>query len=223
MDDFGVSDTDLVEIIVQDTTPPSLTSPPDASWPVGIPVNLGPPTVWDIADPNPVVTNDAPAEFTGSGAIVTWTAVDSSGNVTTATQMITLVDASFDKDVVVGWGLVVEDGVSVDKVSSVGNNVHIGADTFIDKDGVIGNDVLIGIGVVIKKEVVLGDSVQIGDGARIEKGSAIGDGARIGVGAVIQEGVVIGEGAVIGDGVNVEDDVPPGATIGGAPTPPAAP
>src|SRR5207245_5616245 len=38
------------------------------------------------------VTNDAPAQFPKGDTTVTWTAVDTSGNATTATQVVTVKD-----------------------------------------------------------------------------------------------------------------------------------
>jgi len=38
------------------------------------------------------VTNNAPAQFAKGDTIVTWTAVDSSGNIATATQTVTVKD-----------------------------------------------------------------------------------------------------------------------------------
>jgi hypothetical protein len=86
---------DAVAITVQDTTPPTLTPPPDVeveeSHPAGTPVDLGQPTVSDNCDPNPTVENDAPALFPLGTTTVTWTATDASGNVATAQQMVTVV------------------------------------------------------------------------------------------------------------------------------------
>jgi len=54
----------------------------------GTPVNLGTPTVSDICDANPAVTNNAPpAGFPLGNTTVTWTVRDASGNSATATQV----------------------------------------------------------------------------------------------------------------------------------------
>lgn len=86
----SASDTQIVTI--EDTTAPSITAPDDitveSSEPVA--VNLGTPTVSDIADPNPVVSNDAPDLFPIGTTTVTWTATDASGNIATDPQTVTV-------------------------------------------------------------------------------------------------------------------------------------
>ena len=94
-DPDGLTDEDTVSITIQDTTPPVLAAPPDItdfpeSDPMGTAVNLGQPTVSDICDPTPTVINDAPALFPLGTTTVTWTATDDSGNVSTATQTVTV-------------------------------------------------------------------------------------------------------------------------------------
>lgn len=55
-------------------------------------VVLTEPTVVDAFDGDPTLANDAPARFPLGNTIVTWTATDASGNVTTATQTVTVED-----------------------------------------------------------------------------------------------------------------------------------
>ena len=80
-----------------DTTPPTITAPPDrtveATGP-RTPVNIGTPDVMDDTDPNPEISNDAPPDFPVGTTIVTWTATDSSENTATATQRITVQDTT---------------------------------------------------------------------------------------------------------------------------------
>jgi hypothetical protein len=94
-DPFEMSSSDTVSIIIQDTTPPALTAPPDLtvdqSDPYGTVVNLGQPTLSDICDPSPVVVNNAPALFALGETVVTWTATDASGNMATAQQIVMVV------------------------------------------------------------------------------------------------------------------------------------
>jgi hypothetical protein len=91
-DASGNSATATQTVTVTDTTAPSITAPGDigveSSNPVA--VNLGTPTVSDLADPNPAVSNDAPALFPLGTTTVTWTALDASGNSATATQNVTV-------------------------------------------------------------------------------------------------------------------------------------
>jgi PKD repeat protein len=85
-------------VTVRDTTPPALTPPADMQVaegdPNGTTVALGQPTVSDMCDPSPVVTNNAPAKFPLGATTVTWTATDASGNVATAQQRVTVVPGS---------------------------------------------------------------------------------------------------------------------------------
>jgi hypothetical protein len=72
--------------------PPDVTV--EESDPTGTTVDLGQPTVSDLRDPNPVVTNNAPAKFPLGATTVTWTATDASGNTATAQQKVTVVPGS---------------------------------------------------------------------------------------------------------------------------------
>ena len=87
------------KVTVVDTTAPDITAPADKTVEgntVGgaTGVALGSPTVSDLVDPSPVVTNDAPSFFPLGDTTVTWTATDSEGNSDTATQTITVVDTT---------------------------------------------------------------------------------------------------------------------------------
>lgn len=57
-------------------------------------VNLGSVTATDNLDGNIAVTSNAPAGFPLGTTVVTYSATDSSGNVTTATQSVTVVDTT---------------------------------------------------------------------------------------------------------------------------------
>lgn len=60
-------------------------------------VVLTEPTVVDAFDGDPTLNNDAPSQFPLGDTIVTWTATDASGNVTTATQTVTVEDRESPK------------------------------------------------------------------------------------------------------------------------------
>ncbi|MCX6537428.1 MAG: HYR domain-containing protein [Acidobacteria bacterium] len=94
-DASGNKATAVQLVTVKDTTPPTITAPPDVTAQQtgsgGTPVNLGLATATDIADPNPTITNNAPALFPVGITTVTWTATDHSGNSATATQKVTVV------------------------------------------------------------------------------------------------------------------------------------
>jgi len=87
--------SDEVNIIVQDTTPPTLNVPADITVIATGPsttVNLGDASASDIFMPVNI-TNDAPAGFAVGTTVVTWTATDANGNVSTAPQK---VSATYD-------------------------------------------------------------------------------------------------------------------------------
>ena len=95
-DILGQTGSDVVVIVVQDTTPPVISSVPAAvtvyaTDPAGIAVNLPLPTATDIADPSPVVMSDAPAVFQIGTTTVTFTATDAAGNQSTATTTVTVL------------------------------------------------------------------------------------------------------------------------------------
>ena len=81
-------------VTINDTTAPSITAPADVTGTqngASTPVTLGTPTVSDLADPAPAVTNNAPpGGFAVGTTTVTWTATDASGNQGTATQTVTI-------------------------------------------------------------------------------------------------------------------------------------
>lgn len=89
-DASGNSATATQIVTVVDTTPPTITVVGAITVIVGAPSSILPaPTVSDIVDPSPTVTNDAPAFFPLGTTVVTWTATDSSGNSATATTTVT--------------------------------------------------------------------------------------------------------------------------------------
>jgi hypothetical protein len=90
-DESGATDDDTVVVTVVDTTPPSLSCPANVTGVVGQAVNLGSPTISDIADPSPSVSNNAPASYAPGTTSVTWTATDHSSNSASCTQSVTLL------------------------------------------------------------------------------------------------------------------------------------
>ncbi len=87
------SATGSFKVTVNDTTPPALTVPAnktiEATGPLTA-VAIGQATATDIFAVT--VTNDAPASYPVGLTIVTWTATDANGNVTTKQQKITVQD-----------------------------------------------------------------------------------------------------------------------------------
>jgi serine O-acetyltransferase len=74
--------------------------------------------------------------------------------------------------------------------------------------------------VEIRSGAVIGPFVTIGLRAGDVRGATIEEGVSIGTGAKVIGGVRIGAGAKIGANAVVVDDVPPGATVTGAPARP---
>ncbi|MDH4126607.1 MAG: HYR domain-containing protein, partial [Gammaproteobacteria bacterium] len=95
----SASGTQLVTI--RDTTAPSITAPPDvaANQDAGggnTMVDLGSPMFSDLVDPNPMVSNNAPANgFAVGTTTVVWTATDFNGNSASDTQQVTINGSSF--------------------------------------------------------------------------------------------------------------------------------
>ena len=86
-------------VTVVDTTDPSITAPADLTVEANTTggatgVALGVATASDIADPAPVITNNAPVTFLLGTTVVTWTTTDANGNSTNATQDVTVVDTT---------------------------------------------------------------------------------------------------------------------------------
>jgi hypothetical protein len=88
------------QVTVVDTTKPTLTAPADVTVEQtgldGTPVDLGQATATDLccAAEDIDIANDAPAVFPLGITPVTWTATDDAGNVTTATQQVTIMDTT---------------------------------------------------------------------------------------------------------------------------------
>ena len=92
----GNSSSGTQNVTVVDTTPPALTVPVDVTVEatgVLTPVAIGTATGTDIFLPV-TITNDAPASYPLGTTLVTWTATDANGNVSTATQNVTVQDTT---------------------------------------------------------------------------------------------------------------------------------
>jgi hypothetical protein len=87
----AASDTQTVTIV--DTTKPAFAFVPlDVSAGNCGPVSLGTAMATDDCAGTPAIANDAPASFFVGTTVVTWTATDASGNVTTTPQNVVVTD-----------------------------------------------------------------------------------------------------------------------------------
>jgi len=99
VDSSGNVATASTTVTVVDTTPPVLSNVPapvlvEQAAHDGTPVTLALPAAADICDAAPVVTSDAPALFPLGMTTVTFTATDASGNPSTASTTVTVVDST---------------------------------------------------------------------------------------------------------------------------------
>ena len=84
-------------VIVEDQTPPVITAPADITAEATAmlsTVNIGTATATDFIDADVSISSDAPASFPLGTTIVTWTAVDDAGLMSTAQQSVTLADTT---------------------------------------------------------------------------------------------------------------------------------
>jgi len=94
------SATESFGVSVVDTTAPFIISPEDVTVEAtaldtpAADVTLGTPSVSDIVDTNPSVTNNEPVTYPLGLTIVTWSATDFSANAAEDVQSVTLVDTT---------------------------------------------------------------------------------------------------------------------------------
>lgn len=88
----GFNEATLVQAVtVADTKPPVILAPPSIvteTTTIPATIDLGYPAVFDLADLDPAISNDAPAQFPLGQTLVTWTATDDALNTSTATQLV---------------------------------------------------------------------------------------------------------------------------------------
>lgn len=91
--------SDTVTILL-DLAPPTIAAPPDRVFEATkrqtplAGLDLGTPQVDDTADPNPVISNNAPTSFELGDTTVRWTATDWAEKTAAAIQIVTLVDTT---------------------------------------------------------------------------------------------------------------------------------
>ncbi len=141
-DSAGLSESAIVTINISrgtlDVTAPSIDAGEDLVIEcegAETSVLLPEPVVTDDSDPNPIVTNDAPATFPFGCTTVTFTAVDASGNTASDSIEVCVVDTT-SPVLNVPWD------VTVECAGLGGQAVEIGAATAADAccDVTVGND-----------------------------------------------------------------------------------
>lgn len=96
-DSAGTTVTDNQSVVIRDRTAPSISAPTNITAESNgstTTVALGSPTVSDLVDAAPTITNNAPVGGFPLGiTVVTWTATDASGNEAMDTQRVTVSEA----------------------------------------------------------------------------------------------------------------------------------
>jgi len=128
IDSNGNATTFEQTITIVDTIPPSIFVPVDivaeAVDPVLNFIELGDATTYDHVGIESV-TNDKPDSFSFGDTTVTWTAVDTSGNISTGTQLVTIVDTTIPE-------IVAPSDVTVEATGTSNTVVEIGEATIYD-------------------------------------------------------------------------------------------
>jgi len=128
IDSNGNATTFEQTITIVDTTPPSIFVPADIAAEAVDPVlnfiELGDATTYDHVGIESV-TNDKPDSFSFGDTTVTWTAVDTSGNISTGTQLVTIVDTTIPE-------IVAPFDVTVEATGISSTVVEIGEATMYD-------------------------------------------------------------------------------------------
>ncbi|MGQ0771947.1 MAG: HYR domain-containing protein, partial [Nitrososphaerota archaeon] len=123
--------SDSQKITVVDTTTPVITPTSgvvaEAVSATANPVTLSVPTVTDVQDVT--ITNNAPQFFPLGETIVTWLAVDLSGNNSTTTQTVSVVDTTAPN-------LIVPANITQEATGQTGNLVILGEPTVDDVTGI---------------------------------------------------------------------------------------
>jgi len=128
IDSNGNTTTSEQTITIVDTIPPSIFVPVDivaeAVDPVLNFIELGDATTYDHVGIESV-TNDKPDSFSFGDTTVTWTAVDTSGNISTGTQLVTIIDTTIPE-------IVAPSDVTVEATGISSTVVKIGEATIYD-------------------------------------------------------------------------------------------
>lgn len=109
----------------------------------------------------------------------------------------------------VGDGVVIKEGVSLEKDTTIGDDVTLENDVTVSKGVIIGAEGTVLENTTINKDTEVGAQTTIGENTTIFKGVSIGQGVSIGNNVTIRKDVIIKDQVTIED--NVEIDI--GATV----------
>ncbi len=132
-DQSGNSVTGAQKVTVIDTTAPTIMMPDNVTIEASSQTNNLVPLGDAKADDNvgvTTITNDAPVSFAVGETIVTWTATDAAGNVSTESQTVTVVDTTKPS-------ILSPEDISVEATDPLQNFVTLGNATTSDAVGVI--------------------------------------------------------------------------------------
>jgi len=97
-DGNGNPTTQIQSVVVDDVTPPAINAPEDreveCGGPNGTAMDIGLAAATDECCESVTITDDRPAVFPLGETVVTWTAEDCNGNLSTATQIIKIGDTT---------------------------------------------------------------------------------------------------------------------------------
>ena len=99
-------------VTVTDDTLPTIEAPADINSCVNENIDLGTAATSDNCTVSSI-TNDAPSVYTETTTTVTWTVTDSSGNIATATQLVTMINALAPTAICNDISLTLEEGIAV--------------------------------------------------------------------------------------------------------------
>ncbi len=170
-DGNAMTSFDVIVTLTLDVTSPVIVAPSDATFEaMGLLTTLsstqiGIATASDDTDPNPVITNDAPASFPVGTTIVVWTATDDAGNSASDTQTITIQDGLGDADNTINGvisdpgGVAIPHATYLQKIAPEGNrwanyfaqNIDIHGNTII-ASAKINDNVLSGAAYIFEQE-----------------------------------------------------------------------
>jgi hypothetical protein len=111
-DSSGNTATATQTVTVTDDTLPTIEAPADINSCVNENIDLGNAAISDNCTVSSI-TNDAPSVYTEITTTVTWTVTDSSGNIATATQLVTMINALSPTAICNDISLTLEEGIAV--------------------------------------------------------------------------------------------------------------